>query len=139
MKILQKCVIQCSIYSALLPVDTEPFHRILNINEFLVVILERLLDMLVDELEAGGEAFARLVPAGGQPRAGGGEDDLVDVLRQLAAEDGGPATGEPLHQLAAEVLVPAHWRHTQGRLVSQRLRNGSRTVEIRTFTAFKEH
>ncbi len=56
-------------YSALLPVDTEPFHRILNINEFLIVILQRLLDMLIDQLEAGGEALARLVLAGGQPRA----------------------------------------------------------------------
>jgi hypothetical protein len=99
--------------------------------------------MLIDQLEAGGEALARLVPAGGQLRAGGGEDDLVDVLRQLAAEDGGPATGEPLHQLAAEVLVPAHWRRTHRALSipvdKERIRNGSGTVEIRTFKAFKAH
>ncbi len=105
-----------ALYSALLPVDTEPFHRILNINEILIVILQRLLHMLIDKLEAGGEALARLVSAGGQLRARGGEDDLVDVLRQLAAEDGGPARGKSFHQLAAEVLVPAHWCHNTGAL-----------------------
>ncbi len=64
--------------------------------------------MVIDQLEAGRQALPGLVFAG-KLGAGAGKHHLVHVLVQLATDDTGPEGGEPLHQLATQVFIPAHW------------------------------
>ena len=52
--------------------------------------------MIIDQPEAGRQALLGLVPAC-QLRAAGGEEHLVHILLQLAADDRGPERGQPVN------------------------------------------